>query len=182
MVMGLSEWRLRAHGGHPTAHLPCPESSAKRAGQRLPPGPATGRAFFAENVHWTFSDRSSPPRAGAFARSRLELRWEGWNHKALSSAVAVPPRRAGAALCRERPLRPAKPPVRLTTSSAPRISSCAADPRGGPAPSPDGPGRRGFHRPDWRPRARSSRHGGESVSASPPDLRPAPRRYRRFPP
>jgi hypothetical protein len=27
---------------------------------RLPPGPSTGRAFFAENVHWTFSDRSSP--------------------------------------------------------------------------------------------------------------------------
>ena len=38
----------------------------RAAVQRPPPGPATGRAFFAEIVHWTISDRSSPPSGGRF--------------------------------------------------------------------------------------------------------------------
>jgi hypothetical protein len=32
-----------------------------------------------------------PPRAGAFAASRLELRWEGLHHKGPRTAVARPP-------------------------------------------------------------------------------------------
>ncbi len=41
-------------------HSHRPESRrASAAGQRLPPSPPTGQAFFAENVHWTISDCSS---------------------------------------------------------------------------------------------------------------------------
>ena len=42
------------------------QGAARAAGQRPPPGPATGRAFFAEIFHWKISDRSSPPSGGRF--------------------------------------------------------------------------------------------------------------------
>ncbi len=67
----------KAGSGWPaTAILVCsPESSAQHAGQCPPPGPATGRAFFAEIFHWKISVRSSPP-SGGHCPSGARVEWE----------------------------------------------------------------------------------------------------------
>jgi hypothetical protein len=72
------------------------------AGPRPPHCPATGRAFFAEILHWRISHRSSPPREGALRRQSPELRREGWHHKALPSTGAAPARGRARPLGRDR--------------------------------------------------------------------------------
>lgn len=77
-------WRGKPRPTRPARFVP------RQIVPRLPPGRATGAAFFGAKVHWTFADPSSPPGRRVAARSRPARRGRAFDGEIVHRTISDP--------------------------------------------------------------------------------------------